>query len=139
MPKPLIFERSRPGRCAAVLPDLDVPPAELPAGLVREDLPLPEVSELDLVRHYTKLAHRCFSIDEHFYPLGSCTMKYNPRLAERAAEDGDDRDDGCRPGQGVEQGRDEFKPGHSSPSPAVAAVPSRFWMACFLESGTTLS
>ncbi len=85
MPKPLIFERSRPGRCAAVLPDLDVPPAALPAGLVREDLPLPEVSELDLVRHYTHLSQMNYAIDVGFYPLGSCTMKYNPKINEEMA------------------------------------------------------
>jgi glycine dehydrogenase subunit 2 len=85
MPKPLIFERSRPGRCAAVLPDLDVPLAELPAGLVREDLPLPEVSEPDLVRHYTHLSQMNYAIDVGFYPLGSCTMKYNPKINEEMA------------------------------------------------------
>jgi len=85
MPKPLIFELSRPGRCAAALPDLDVPPAELPAGLVREDLPLPEVSEPDLVRHYTHLSQMNYAIDVGFYPLGSCTMKYNPKINEEMA------------------------------------------------------
>ncbi|MCX7682026.1 MAG: aminomethyl-transferring glycine dehydrogenase subunit GcvPB, partial [Anaerolineae bacterium] len=57
MPEPLIFELSRPGRCAASLPELDVPPAELPTHLLRDDLPLPEVSEPDLVRHYTCLLY----------------------------------------------------------------------------------
>jgi glycine dehydrogenase subunit 2 len=85
MPKPLIFELSRPGRCAAALPDLDVPPTELPAGLVREDLPLPEVSEPDLVRHYTHLSQMNYAIDVGFYPLGSCTMKYNPKINEEMA------------------------------------------------------
>jgi glycine dehydrogenase subunit 2 len=85
MTEPLIFELSRSGRCAAQLPDLDVPPAELPEGLVREELSLPEVSELDLVRHYTHLSHMNHAIDTGFYPLGSCTMKYNPKINEEMA------------------------------------------------------
>lgn len=83
--RPLIFEISRPGRCAATLPALDVPSAELPAGLVREDLPLPEVSELDLVRHYTHLSQMNYAVDIGYYPLGSCTMKYNPKINEEMA------------------------------------------------------
>jgi len=82
---PLIFERSRPGRCAASLPQLDVPRADLPRHLLREDLPLPEVSEVGLVRHYTHLSQLNYSIDSGFYPLGSCTMKYNPRINEEVA------------------------------------------------------
>lgn len=85
MTEPLIFEVSRPGRCAASLPDLDVPTAELPEGLVREDLPLPEVSEPDLIRHYTHLSQMNYAIDIGFYPLGSCTMKYNPKVNEEVA------------------------------------------------------
>jgi glycine dehydrogenase subunit 2 len=91
MTKQLIFEISRPGRCAAVLPALDVPPADgstelvevLPEGLVRGDLPLPEVSEVDLVRHYTGLSQMNHAVDTGFYPLGSCTMKYNPKINEQ--------------------------------------------------------
>jgi hypothetical protein len=85
MTEPLIFELSRPGRCAAVLPDCDVPRAELPEGLVREDLPLPEVSEPGLVRHYTHLSQMNYGVDTGFYPLGSCTMKYNPKINEEMA------------------------------------------------------
>ena len=85
MTEPLIYELSRPGRCAATLPDLDVPRAELPEGLVREDLPLPEVSEPDVVRHYTHLSQMNYGVDVGFYPLGSCTMKYNPKVAEHIA------------------------------------------------------
>jgi glycine dehydrogenase subunit 2 len=85
MTAPLIFERSRPGRCAVRLPDLDVPPAELPEGLVRDDLPLPEMSEADVVRHYTRLSQMNYSVDTGFYPLGSCTMKYNPKINEEVA------------------------------------------------------
>jgi len=67
------------------LPELDVPPAELPEGLVREDLPLPEVSEPDLARHYTHLSQMNYGVDTGFYPLGSCTMKYNPKINEEMA------------------------------------------------------
>jgi glycine dehydrogenase subunit 2 len=83
----LIFEQSRPGRTAAAqLPD----PVELPAGLPDRFLRtspvgLPEVSELQVVRHYTNLSRKNFSIDTHFYPLGSCTMKYNPRACNSLA------------------------------------------------------
>ncbi len=85
MTEPLIFELSRSGRCAAVLPALDVPRTELPEGLAREDLPLPEVSEIDLVRHYTRLSQMNYGVDTGFYPLGSCTMKYNPKINEELA------------------------------------------------------
>lgn len=86
----LIFEHSNPGACAVSLPAQDVPPVDLSEAIPRELLaasppPLPEVGELDLVRHYTRLAHRLFSVDGNFYPLGSCTMKYNPKINERAA------------------------------------------------------
>lgn len=87
---PVIFERSVPGRVGASLPGVDVPEEPLdrllPSGqLRREPAALPEVSELDVVRHYTRLSHRNFSIDEGFYPLGSCTMKYNPKIHEDVA------------------------------------------------------
>jgi glycine dehydrogenase subunit 2 len=85
MNEPLVFEISRPGRCAAALPALDVPRADLPEGLVREDLPLPEVSEPDLIRHYTHLSQMNYGVDTGFYPLGSCTMKYNPKINEQMA------------------------------------------------------
>ena len=83
----LLFEKSGKGRCAISLPSCDVPEAPpLPQDLVADDAPpLPELGEPDLVRHYTALSHRVFSVDENFYPLGSCTMKYNPRLNEWAA------------------------------------------------------
>jgi len=81
-----IFEKSVPGRCA-VLPDpLDVPRAELPEALRRTTpLALPEMSELDVVRHFTRLSQRNYGVDAQFYPLGSCTMKYNPKVAETVA------------------------------------------------------
>jgi glycine dehydrogenase subunit 2 len=84
-PEPSIFEMSSPGRTAFTLPKLDVPEEALPAGYVRADLRLPEVSELDLVRHYTRLSQKNYAIDTVFYPLGSCTMKYNPKVNEKAA------------------------------------------------------
>jgi glycine dehydrogenase subunit 2 len=85
-----IFERGAPGRRAFHCPALDVPavdPAELlPAHLLRVEGPrLPEVSEPELVRHYVRLSKRNFDLDSGFYPLGSCTMKHNPRLHERVA------------------------------------------------------
>jgi glycine dehydrogenase subunit 2 len=87
---PLIFEHSIPGRIAASLPEADVPdvPLETIIGAERlrtEPAALPEVSELDLVRHYTRLSQRNYAIDVGFYPLGSCTMKYNPKVNEDAA------------------------------------------------------
>jgi len=85
MTEPLIFEISRPGRCAASLPECDVRPSALPKDLVRDELPLPEVSELDLVRHYVRLSHLNHAVDTGFYPLGSCTMKYNPKVNETLA------------------------------------------------------
>ena len=83
----VIFEKHRPGRRGARPTALDVPEAPvLPAALRRGAKPgLPDVSELDVVRHYTDLSRLNFSIDTHCYPLGSCTMKYNPKFAERIA------------------------------------------------------
>jgi glycine dehydrogenase subunit 2 len=82
----LIFEKTRAGRRGIALDALDVPEAPLPAELVRaQSAPLPEVSELDVVRHFTRLSQRNFGVDSHFYPLGSCTMKYNPKMAEAVA------------------------------------------------------
>ena len=86
----LIFEKGAPGRRAATMPAMDVPtePLEdlLPANLLRETpAPLPEVSEIEVVRHYTHLSQRNFGVDSGFYPLGSCTMKYNPKVNEDMA------------------------------------------------------
>jgi glycine dehydrogenase subunit 2 len=83
-----IFERSVEGRRAFVAPELDVPVDEeaLPERFRRSEPPrLPEVSEPEIVRHYTRLSRRNFHLDEGFYPLGSCTMKHNPKLHERVA------------------------------------------------------
>src|ERR1051326_2043950 len=85
--EPLIFEIGAPGRRGATLPALDVPEQSLddliPAALQRKTAaPLPEVSEIELVRHYTHLSQRNVGVDSTFYPLGSCTMKYNPKINE---------------------------------------------------------
>ncbi len=66
-------------------PVSDVPPVDLPAGLVRDELPLPELAEVDVVRHYMRLSTFNYNVDGGFYPLGSCTMKYNPKINEDAA------------------------------------------------------
>ncbi len=87
---PLIFETSRKGRVAYSLSELDIGPKDLsdlvPNSLLREEeLAFPELSELDLVRHYTRLSTRNHGVDSSFYPLGSCTMKYNPKVNEDLA------------------------------------------------------
>ena len=82
----LLMERSSPGRAGAILPDCDVPPTPLPdPTILRNELPLPELSEPEVVQYFTGLSQRNFSIDTHFYPLGSCTMKYNPKINDEAA------------------------------------------------------
>jgi len=84
----LIYEKSQAGRRASALPTYDeLPPGpEIPAGLRRREPPrLPEVPEFELIRHFTELSTRNFGVDTGFYPLGSCTMKYNPRINERLA------------------------------------------------------
>src|SRR5258708_3144886 len=85
-----LFELSKPGRRAALLPKCDVP--ELPLGellpraaLAEQPPGLPELAEPDMVRHFTNLSTLNMSVDTHFYPLGSCTMKYNPKRNERLA------------------------------------------------------
>ncbi|HJO93604.1 MAG TPA: aminomethyl-transferring glycine dehydrogenase subunit GcvPB [Victivallales bacterium] len=83
----LIYEISRQGRQGSSLPDFDVPEASaIPENLMREEAAeLPEVSEMDVVRHYTLLSQLNVGIDTNFYPLGSCTMKYNPKFHEKIA------------------------------------------------------
>jgi glycine dehydrogenase subunit 2 len=82
----LVFEKSQSGRRAATLPQYDLPAPEVPDELARARPPrLPEIAEPELVRHVTALAQRTFGIDTSFYPLGSCTMKHNPRVNERLA------------------------------------------------------
>jgi glycine dehydrogenase subunit 2 len=84
MSEPLLCELSVPGRYAISFPEPDVPKVELPA-LLRDDLPLPELSEVDIVRHFTRLSKFNYCIDQGMYPLGSCTMKYNPKINEETA------------------------------------------------------
>jgi glycine dehydrogenase subunit 2 len=85
-----IYEKSVPGRRAAAIPATDVPEAPLdeliPKNLLRaEPAGLPEIAEPEIVRHYNRISRRNFDLDTGFYPLGSCTMKHNPRLNERVA------------------------------------------------------
>jgi glycine dehydrogenase subunit 2 len=82
----LLFEHSEPGRRGYSLPKLDVPAAALPDALSREEISgFPELSEVDVVRHFTRLSTWNYGVDSGFYPLGSCTMKYNPKVNEVAA------------------------------------------------------
>jgi glycine dehydrogenase subunit 2 len=86
MPK-LLNEKSVPGSNAFALPpcDIDISPLadSIPAEFLRQDAPcIPELSEVEAVRHYTELSHRAYGVDDGFYPLGSCTMKYNPKINE---------------------------------------------------------
>lgn len=88
---PLIFERGKEGRTSYSLPELDVPEMDLDSefenSYIRSEAPgLPEVSELDIMRHYTALSRRNYGVDSGFYPLGSCTMKYNPKVNEDVAK-----------------------------------------------------
>jgi len=86
----LIFEKSRSDRAINTVPVCDVQEIKIesliPGNLLRSDLDLPEVAEVDLVRHYTELSRRNFGVDNGFYPLGSCTMKYNPKINEDMAD-----------------------------------------------------
>ena len=82
----LLMERSVPGRRALLFPDLDVPEQALPSEeLLREDVGLPELSQLEVVRYFTRLSQLNYSVDTNFYPLGSCTMKYNPKINDQVA------------------------------------------------------
>ena len=80
-----VYELSVSGRAAVDLPASDVPATDLPADEVRADCGLPELSQLDVVRHYLALSQRNFGVDSGFYPLGSCTMKFNPKVNEAIA------------------------------------------------------
>ncbi len=85
MTEKTIFELSSPGRVGVRFPDFDVPESPLPKALLRKNLPLPELSEFDVIRHFTNISKLNYCIDQGFYPLGSCTMKYNPRINESMA------------------------------------------------------
>src|SRR3569833_3231203 len=88
-PEPLLFEISRPGRLGVELPACDVPVKSieelLPGASLRKSLDWPELSEPEVIRHFTHLSQDNYSIDSGFYPLGSCTMKYNPKINEDVA------------------------------------------------------
>ena len=82
----LLMEHSVPGRRGVRLPPLDVPEQPLPdSSLLRDELPLPELSQPEVVRYFTRLSQLNYSVDTHFYPLGSCTMKYNPKVNDQIA------------------------------------------------------
>ncbi len=85
--EPHIYELSAPGKHGANLPRLDVPETPLPAALLRQDdmNDFPSLTEPEVIRHYTRISQRNYAIDTGFYPLGSCTMKYNPKIHEEAA------------------------------------------------------
>lgn len=85
--EPPIFELSAPGKQGVSLPEMDVPTADLPTDLLRQDNleSMPELSEPEVIRHFTRISQRNFCIDTGMYPLGSCTMKYNPKVNEEAA------------------------------------------------------
>jgi glycine dehydrogenase subunit 2 len=85
--EPPIFDLSSPGKCGVALPELDVPEVQIPKHLLRRDdlAEMPELSEPEVIRHFTRISQRNFCIDTGMYPLGSCTMKYNPKINEDAA------------------------------------------------------
>ncbi len=85
MTEPTIYELSSAGRTGVQFPEPDVPLTDLPKSLRREDLPLPELSESDVIRHFTHLSAMNYCVDTGLYPLGSCTMKYNPKVNEETA------------------------------------------------------
>ncbi|RLB87361.1 MAG: aminomethyl-transferring glycine dehydrogenase subunit GcvPB, partial [Deltaproteobacteria bacterium] len=80
--EPLLWDKSRNGRCAISLPKSDVERDLLDENLTGDSPDLPQLSELDVVRHYTRLSQWNFGVDSGMYPLGSCTMKYNPKTNE---------------------------------------------------------
>jgi glycine dehydrogenase subunit 2 len=82
---PLIFDGGQEGRANRYLPAAPALESLLPKDMLRDELPLPDNTELDVVRHFTRLSQKTFGIDTAFYPLGSCTMKYNPRINDALA------------------------------------------------------
>jgi len=83
--EPLLWHRGKPGRIGMSIPSADVPAADLDEQLLGEGVDFPDLSEVDVVRHYTRLSQWNFGVDSGMYPLGSCTMKYNPKTNERQA------------------------------------------------------
>ena len=85
MNEPLLWEKGQKGRCGFSMPEQDVPQADVDAELLGEEPRLPDLSEVDVIRHYTRLSQWNFGVDSGTYPLGSCTMKYNPKTNEKQA------------------------------------------------------
>jgi len=83
--EPTLYEISQAGRIGTNLPKCDVPQTDIPAELLRTELIMPEVGELEVVRHFVRISQKNYAIDKGFYPLGSCTMKYNPKINEDVA------------------------------------------------------
>jgi len=83
--EPLLWERGKKGRCGMSLPGRDVQPSPLPEDLIGEPPDFPDLSEVEIVRHYTRLSQWNFGVDSGMYPLGSCTMKYNPKINDKLA------------------------------------------------------
>ncbi len=83
--EPLLWEKGKKGRTGMSIPEFDVPEAEMDAGLAGDGPDFPDLSEVDVVRHYTRLSQWNFGVDSGMYPLGSCTMKYNPKINEKQA------------------------------------------------------
>lgn len=83
--EPLLWEKGKDGRCGMSIPESDVPSVQVLEGLAGDGPDFPDLSELDVVRHYTRLSQWNFGIDSGMYPLGSCTMKYNPKINEKIA------------------------------------------------------
>ena len=85
MDEPLLWEKGKLGRNGMSIPGSDVPAASIPDELCGEGLNFPDLSEVEVVRHYTRLSQWNFGVDAGMYPLGSCTMKYNPKINEKLA------------------------------------------------------
>ncbi|RUM35821.1 MAG: aminomethyl-transferring glycine dehydrogenase subunit GcvPB, partial [Desulfobulbus sp.] len=83
--EPLLWEKGKPGRSAFSMPERDVPETPIPMDLAGDGPDFPDLSEVDVVRHYTRLSTWNFGVDTGMYPLGSCTMKYNPKINEKIA------------------------------------------------------
>ncbi|MGE4560343.1 MAG: aminomethyl-transferring glycine dehydrogenase subunit GcvPB [Desulfobulbus sp.] len=83
--EPLLWEKGKKGRIGMSIPESDVPAAALDEALAGAEVPFPDLSEVDVVRHYTRLSQWNFGVESGMYPLGSCTMKYNPKTNERQA------------------------------------------------------
>ncbi len=83
--EPLLWEKGKPGKTGFSMPEQDIDPAECDPSLLRDDLDLPDLSEVEVVRHFTRLSQWNYGLDTGMYPLGSCTMKYNPKINDKMA------------------------------------------------------